>query len=188
MTALFAAHGVSATITETYSLEPQYTILAIDPPTTTLSVSGTLTLTVSSGGRVNLGAQLPGVLIESAQFSRDDYAPGMNAQFEVTWRGTRNVGKDYSVFVHLHDPSGNFMAQTGDREPRNRGASYPTSIWNASTVVVDSYVLQIPLTAQPGLYEIRIGLYDGAGRLAVSEPGATAVKSDGVVVRTIRVR
>lgn len=186
---LFASQGVTLVVTDSYSLDPENTILSIDPNVPKLEVSSTLTLTVSSGGRVDLGAQLgSGIYVESARFDRDEFAPGMTLKFDVTWRATRSVGKDYRVFVHLFDPAGNFIGQTGDRAPANNGAPFPTAGWSAGTVVVDSYTMQIPLEALPGQYEIRVGLYDDAGRLPVTDPGQAVVKNSGVVVRAVRVR
>jgi hypothetical protein len=131
---------------------------------------------------------LGSVVVESARFDRDEFAPGMTLKFDVTWRAVRAVGKDYRVFVHLFDPAGNFIGQTGDRAPANNGVPLPTAGWSAGTVVVDTYTMQIPLSALPGQYEIRVGLYDDAGRLQVTEAGRAAVKNSGVVVRTVRVR
>jgi eukaryotic-like serine/threonine-protein kinase len=186
---LFASQGVTLVVTDTYSLDPENTILAVEPNVTRLEVSSTLTLTVSSGGRVDLNTVLGSVVVvESARFDRDEFAPGMTLKFDVTWRAARAVGKDYRVFVHLFDPAGNFIGQTGDRAPANNGAPFPTAGWSAGTVVVDTYTMQIPLDALPGRYEIRVGLYDDAGRLQVTEPGRAAVKNSGVVVRTVRVR
>ena len=186
--ALFASKGVTLVVTSTTSFDPEDTILSIDPNTAKLEVSSTLTLTVSTGGRVDLNAQMPGIVVQNARFVRDEFAPGMKLQFNVTWRATRAIGKDYRVFVHLFDPSGGFIGQTGDREPRNNGSPFPTAAWIDGTMVVDTYVLQIPLNAQPGLYEIRVGLYDDAGRLAFTDAGQSVVKGSSVVVRTIRVR
>lgn len=186
--ALFASKGVSLVVTSTASFEPEDTILALDPNTAQLEVSSTLTVTVSTGGRIDLNAQMPGIVVQHARFVRDEFAPGMNVQFNVAWRATRAIGKDYRVFVHLFDPSGTFIGQTGDREPYNNGAPFPTAAWTDGTFVTDTYVLQIPLNAQPGLYEIRVGLYDDAGRLPFTDGGQSVVKGSSVVVRTIRVR
>lgn len=172
-----------------YGLDAQGTILSIEPDAPSVREGSVVTLTTSSGGQVALNMQLgDAVVIESARFTRDEYRPGMSVQFEVTWRALRPVGRDYRVFVHLHDLAGNFIAQTGDRSPTNRGEPFPTAAWSADTVVVDTYELPIPLDAQPGLYEIRVGLYDDAGRLSVTGGDAERVKANGVVVNVVRVQ
>ena len=172
-----------------YGLDAQGTILSIEPDAPSVREGSVVTLTTSSGGQVALNMQLgDAVVIESARFTRDEYRPGMSVQFEVTWRALRPVGRDYRVFVHLHDLAGNFIAQTGDRSPANRGEPFPTAAWSADTVVVDTYELPIPLDAQPGLYEIRVGLYDDAGRLSVTGGDAERVKASGVVVNVVRVQ
>ncbi len=155
---LAASGGITLVVTDTFSMEPENKILAIEPNTTSIPLSSTLLITVSSGGRVRLSAQLPGIVVENARFSREEYLPGSVVQFEVTWTATNPVGRDYNVFVHLYDPNGTFTGvQDGDRAPQNAGASAPTSLWAAGTRVVDTYRIPIPLNAQPGDYEIRIG-------------------------------
>ncbi len=186
--ALAASYGISLVITDAYSLQPTNTILAIDPNSTTLPLSSTLLITVSSGGRVRLDAQLPQVMIESARFERDDFQPGYNIAFDVTWRASGRVGRDYKVLVHLIGPDGALVDQDGDRAPRNYGVDTPTSTWRAGTLVVDSYVLNIPLSAAPGMYEVRVGLYDDSGRVAFVSPGQGEVKQDSLIVRTVSVR
>jgi eukaryotic-like serine/threonine-protein kinase len=185
---LALTNGISLVITDTYSLLPENTVLAIAPNSATLPLSSTLLITVSSGGRVRLEAQLPRVIIESARFQRDEFLPGMNIAFDVTWRASGRIGRDYKVLVHLIGPDGALVDQDGDRAPRNYGAEAPTSTWGNGTVVVDSYVLDIPLTAPPGAYEVRVGLYDDSGRVAFVSPGAGAVKQDSLIVRTVNVR
>jgi serine/threonine-protein kinase len=186
----FASKGVSVTVTETFSLLPEKTILAITPTAgSKIEVSQTITFALSTGGRVDLGAQLPNIVIESAKFNREDFVPGATVQFNVIWRATGAVRKDYNVFVHLFDPSGNFIGQTGDRAPQNNGATVPTSSWRSGTIVVDNYALQIPLNALPGVHEIRIGLYDNSGRVPVLDAGRTTIKGvSSAVVKTIRVQ
>ncbi len=185
----FTSRGLTVEVRSAYSLDPAGTILAVEPAGSSAVAGSVLTFTLSSGGRIPLNAQLDGaVLIESAQFTRDEYAPGMSVQFDVTWRALRAVGKDYRVFVHLYDAAGNFLGQTGDRAPADKGVTYPTAAWKAGTIVVDTYALQIPLDAQPGQYEIRVGLYDDGGRLEVTNAGMAVVKLGGVVAGTVRVR
>lgn len=172
-----------------YSLTPDGTILDVAPDAVSAAEGSALTLTLSSGGVVPLGAQLgDAFVLDAARFTRDEYRPGMSVRFDVTWRALRTVGKDYRVFVHLHDAAGNFVAQTGDRAPADRGVPFPTAAWTAETVVFDSYELPIPLDAPPGVYEIRVGLYDDAGRLAVTRADAERVRGGGVVVGIIRVQ
>jgi serine/threonine-protein kinase len=187
--AWFAERRVSLFERREYSLSPDGTIIDAAPDAMSVAEGSVLTLTLSTGGAVPLNAQLGGAFVlDSARFTRDDYRPGMSVKFDVTWRASRAVGKDYRVFVHLHDAAGGFVAQTGDRAPFDRGIPFPTAAWTAETVVLDSYELPIPLDAPPGVYEIRVGLYDDAGRLAVTSGDAERVKNSGVVVGVIRVQ
>jgi serine/threonine-protein kinase len=185
-----ATNGVSLTVLGKFDFAPENTILAIDPVTTSLPVSSSLVITVSSGGRVDLRAEMPGIMIESARFNRDDFPPNSTIQFDVTWRGMGAVGRDYNVGVYLFDPNGGYTGvQDGDRAPQHYGTPAPTSSWSNGTVVIDTYQLVVPSSAQPGDYEIRIVLYDGNGRLAYTNPGLTVVKdAQALVVKSVKVR
>jgi eukaryotic-like serine/threonine-protein kinase len=183
-------NGISLTVLGKYDLLPENTILAIDPLTTALPVSSSLVITVSSGGRVDLRAEMPGIMVESARFNREEFPPGSAIQFDVTWRGLGAIGRDYNVGVYLFDPSGGYTGvQDGDRAPQHFGAASPTSGWSNGTVVIDTYRLVVPLNAQPGDYEIRIVLYDGSGRVNYSNPGLSVVKeAQALVVKSVKVR
>jgi serine/threonine-protein kinase len=184
---LAVSTGISLVITDTFDLAPENTILAIEPNSTTIPVSSTLAITVSSGGRVRLEAQMPNIVIDNARFERMAYQPGMTIQFNVLWRAIGPVGRDYKVLVHLIAPNGQLVAQDRDGAPRNNGASAPTAAWGNGTLVLDTYTLAIPLSVAPGNYEVRIGLYDDNGRVQFLSPGEGVVRQDSLVIRTVRI-
>lgn len=72
---------------------------------------------------------------------------------DLTWRALGRPNRDLTVFVHLVDASGKLVAQD-DRQPVD--GAYPTSIWDAGELVPDRHTLSAP----PGRYTVRVGLYD----------------------------
>jgi serine/threonine-protein kinase len=169
---------------EKFSTLPENTIIDLDPPAgTKLAVGENLTVTVSTGGRVDLNVNMNPVAIDTARFGQEHYAPGQTVQFNVQWRAMVNVGHDYRVFVHFLTATGSPVdnAKTdADRIPRNNGVSAPTSSWTAGTIVNDVYSIILPGNLPSGNYRIEIGLYDDQGRLRVVDYGNTPPQPEGV--------
>ncbi|MGQ9815049.1 MAG: hypothetical protein ACUVR3_07850, partial [Candidatus Roseilinea sp.] len=181
--------GWNVVVSESIAFEPENVILTTDPPPgSRLVVSGTLTVTVSTGGRVPINANLSPIALEWARFSRDAYLPGQTIQFSVNWRALATVNKGYKVGWYLLSETGDIMAQGQDREPRHNGNPSPTSTWRANTVVFDTYSLVIPAGLAPGIYQVGILLYDDQGRLPVLDPGKASVRSGIVLLRAIQVQ
>ncbi len=174
---------------EVVDFAPRDVVLSVDPPAgTLLPVSSTLTVTVSSGGRIPLGVNLFPVLLEWATLSRDTFRAGEVVQFGVTWRGLAEVRRDYKVGWYLLDASGTLaLAQGEDRAPSHNGIPAPTQFWVNGTVVNDRYALRLPDTLQPGEYGLYVGMYDESGRLRVINPGRTVTSNDLALVYRIRV-
>ena len=182
--------GWSVVVTETASFAPEGQIVAVAPPAgEKLAVNGTLTLTVSTGGRFDLNSQMPGIVVDWAKFTRESYGPGQVIAFDVQWRATDNIGRDFNVAWYLlGDNGGRSLAQGADRAPANRGSSFPTSNWTAGTIVVDSYQLSIPNDIQAGAYTVEIALYSGQDRLPITDAGQGQARNNLLIVRTIQIQ
>lgn len=89
------------------------------------------------------------------------------AKVTLYWQTRRQLGRDYTVFLHLLDENGNIAAQT-DSMPGEGG--FPTSFWEAGEIVVDSYFLKLPPQLPPGRYRLIAGMYllDTGERLPTS--------------------
>jgi hypothetical protein len=70
----------------------------------------------------------------------------------------RHPDRDYTVFLHVEDPSGKLVAQS-DAQPRD--GAYPTSIWDAGEQVVSEWHIRLPDASAAGKYRLWMGLYDG---------------------------
>jgi serine/threonine-protein kinase len=182
--------GWNVVLTEALNFAPQNTILALQPPGgSKLAVSDTLTITLSNGGVIDLNVDMSPVVLESVTLPRDTYLPGQTVQFKVRWGANAPVGRDYNVGWYLFTPDGSTpLAQGEDRTPQDNGVPTPTSLWQAGTVVDDTYSLRIPDNIAPGTYPLQVVMYSGADRLPVRNPGNTIAVSDRVVLYNIRVQ
>ncbi len=185
-----AALGWNVLVTEALDFAPRGAILAIQPPEgSKLAVGETLTLTVSSGGRIALNVDMWPVTLEAVTLQRATYLPGQAVQFNVTWRANQPVGRDYKVGWYLFNPEKTIvLAQGEDRAPRHNGLPAPTSAWSSGTIIEDTYALRIPHGLSPGAYPLAIGMYDGNGRLRVVNSGNATALNDLVVLYDIVVQ
>ncbi len=83
------------------------------------------------------------------------------------WLSLAQFDRDYTVFVHALDSSGQTVAYA-DQEPQK--GNYPTSLWDVGEQIRDDHTLALP----PGTYRMEVGLYraDTGERLTVSGNGS----------------
>ena len=111
--------------------------------------------------------------------------PGGTVRLVLYWRAERQMGEDYTVFVHLLDADGRILGQQ-DSEPE--GGFYRTSFWDVGEVVRDEHELTIDADAMPGEHRIEVGMYvlaTGQRLPVVEEAGETA--GDAVLLGTVAV-
>jgi hypothetical protein len=84
-------------------------------------------------------------------------APGKELPVTLRWQAASPARKDYTVFLHLRDPSGRMIA-TGDATP-TWFIPRPTSQWPANAEVWDAHTLVLSADLLPGRYDLVIGWY-----------------------------
>ncbi|MBI4789484.1 MAG: glycosyltransferase family 39 protein [Chloroflexi bacterium] len=101
---------------------------------------------------------------------------------KLYWKRVAPIAADYTVFVHVLDANDKVVAQQ-DQQPAD--STNPTSLWDDSEVVTDSYTLAVP---GQGQYRIRLGLYraETGERLPVSDGNGTAL-GDSVTLASFKV-
>jgi hypothetical protein len=80
------------------------------------------------------------------------------------------------VFVHVLDQTGAVIAQHDDFPVRG---ARPTTTWQPSETIVDSYEVPIPPTVRPGTYALELGFYDPStgerlGPVQTTPPGPSS--------------
>ncbi len=82
---------------------------------------------------------------------------GQPLRMQLYWQAIASMNGDAQVFVHIVDVNGNVVAQH-DGAPVS--GKYPTSLWSPGEKIADPYL--VPLDLPPGIYKIRVGMYDGS--------------------------
>jgi hypothetical protein len=64
---------------------------------------------------------------------------------------------------------------------------YPTRLWQPGEIIKDEWQIRLPQDMQPGMYELRVGLFDALSnkRLPVTKDGAAV--GDSVLIHTFKV-
>lgn len=97
----------------------------------------------------------------------------------LVWRALTDVRNSYTAFVHVISDQGELIAQH-DSVPR--GGRFPTGHWLAGDIVPDQFPLPIRADAPPGLYRVKVGLYETQSRERLSAYAAGgALLPDGLV-------
>lgn len=174
---------------EDWSAEPLGRIISQDPPPDSLVANRTLvTLVVSNGSRVPMGANLGSQIgVEAYELPRLQYRAGEAINVTFFWKALAPPGDNYNLFVHLTTPQGGVVSQI---EGPPLGGTRPTTEWGVNEVVVDPYQLPIPASTAPGEYQIRIGFDNPAtsARLPILEPGRGQQDNLGaLILRSIEV-
>jgi hypothetical protein len=78
---------------------------------------------------------------------------------ELFWQALRVPERDYTVFLHVVNDSGEIVAQW-DSQPKS--GEIPTGSWPAGLVVADVAAIELPEGLAEGSYHILAGLYDAA--------------------------
>jgi hypothetical protein len=174
---------------EDWSAETPGSVISQDPPGASLVANRTLvTLFVSSGSRVPVGANLGGQIVLNAyEIPSIQYKPGEAINLTFFWQAVTQPSANYEIFIYLTTPQGGIVTQT---ETQPQGGIKPTSSWGVGDLIVDPYQLPIPPTTAPGDYQIRIGLSnpDTKARLPIFEPGRGQPDNLGaLILRTIQV-
>jgi serine/threonine-protein kinase len=174
---------------EDWSAEPLGKVISQDPPPGSLVANKTpVTLVVSSGSRVPVGANLGGQIVLSAyEITRIQFKAGEPVNLTFFWQAVSQPAANYSLFIHLTTPQGGIVNEI-DTQPQ--AGVRPTSTWGVGDTVVDPYQIPIPPTTASGDYQIRIGFYntETKARLPIFEPGRAQQDNLGaLILRSIQV-
>jgi 4-amino-4-deoxy-L-arabinose transferase-like glycosyltransferase len=113
--------------------------------------------------------------------------PGATITTTLLWQALDSITEDYIGFVHLVGPNGRDVAQD-DHPPAN--GYFPTRLWFADAIVVDTYRLELPGDLEDGTYELWGGFYrleSGQRLLAISPATGERWKDDLVLLGTVAV-
>jgi len=85
------------------------------------------------------------------------YRPGETLGVTLYWLSLREMGEDYTVFVHLVEEGGTRLVGQHDGQPVHNFT--PTTRWEPGEIVVDRHEFTIEPDTPPGQYRIFVGMY-----------------------------
>jgi hypothetical protein len=100
-----------------------------------------------------------------------DYDPAKREiAVALYWQSNANKQPDDTVLVHIVDQSNGNVVLAADQQPVY--GSYPFSQWQRGEVVTDPHWITLPADLKPGVYQVRVGVYDHqtGTRRAISDP------------------
>ncbi len=92
---------------------------------------------------------------------QQDLRRGGVVSVSLYWEALEKPKVNYSVSVRLFDPQGRQVAQKDYSNPVL--GLYPTSLWSTGEVVGDFYELALPRQGLPGVYRLRVMVYESPG-------------------------
>jgi hypothetical protein len=130
----------------------------------------------------------PSIWLIGYQLTTPERAPGETVEVILYWRAYAPLDRQYTVFVHLLDASGAWVAGW-DMMPRYN--TYPTTDWPVVELIDDVHIVPLSADLLPGEYAISLGMYDwGTGerlpaytRQGEAIPEAAVVLQDKVTVK-----
>jgi hypothetical protein len=135
------------------------------------------------------GKRIPFTLGERDQ--TDLFAPGqlhvpVNVHFMLSWQVVTPPSADWRVFVHLEDEAGEMALQSDvavDWPPQ----PCPEDEYNpAECITITEHEWHFPADFPPGLYNIRVGLYNPATGMRAPVPSPSS-ETSSVVLGQVRV-
>jgi len=109
-----------------------------------------------------------GTIALLSEMAAETAVPGQPFTFTTRWYKT-STPEPLQLFVHLTDANGQIVAQWD-----GLGAKWPG--WRAQTVLWQAHTLLPPADLPPGVYDLRIGLYNPEdGRRLLTSDGADYV-------------
>jgi len=118
---------------------------------------------------------------EEVRLAGYELEPGESAlRLTLWWQALEPPQADYTVFVHLFDPSTGEIVAQSDQMPRD--GAHPTSWWAAGEVVGETVTLPLD-GVEPGVYRLAVGLYDRSqARLQAVGPAGERIPDDRLIL------
>lgn len=163
-------------------------VIAQSPePGSRVSTGSNVTLTVSAGRELIIGARLGDVArLLVVEPSAIEIRAGETLRVTLRWQALRSGAERYSVFLHFAGLKGEVIAQD-DGEPQ--GGRHPTAVWVQNEIVSEERQVAVPQGTPSGEYTVRVGMYypPSGPRLPVVDAGRVQVSDNALLVVTVRI-
>jgi hypothetical protein len=99
----------------------------------------------------------PSIWLVGYELTTPERAPGETVEVVLYWRALAPLDRQYTVFMHLLNASGEWVAGW-DMMPRYN--TYPTTDWPVAELIDDVRILPLSSDLPPGKYRVALGMYD----------------------------
>jgi hypothetical protein len=112
--------------------------------------------------------------------------PGDVLQLDLYWQAVEQPDRNYTVFVHVLDESGQTVAQ---RDAMPRDNTLPTTQWPIGEVIDDTLLVPLPPDLPAGAYSLALGIYywETMEKLPVGGPDGESLPN-GVLILDVVIR
>lgn len=117
--------------------------------------------------------------VEQGSSSPQRVSPGDALLVRLTWSAENLLDRRYKVSVQLLDERSQVIAQHDD-EPG--GGALPTDRWLPGQRIIDNHGVAIPFGAPPGVYVLKVALYDAESGARVRHSGEEMLSLGSVLV------
>jgi hypothetical protein len=111
--------------------------------------------------------------------------PGDFVRIILRWSSPVIIRDSFHVFTHMVGEDETLLAQA-DFVPLN--GLRPMTSWQPGERVVNRFAIEIPADAPPGIYEVRVGIYDPSCGLRLPVTAGCEVGSGYAVLGTLAVQ
>jgi hypothetical protein len=98
----------------------------------------------------------PSIWLVGYELTTSELAAGETVEVILYWRTFAPLDRQYTVFMHVRDASGEWVAGW-DMMPRYN--TYPTTDWPVAERIDDAHIVPLPKDLPPGEYTIALGMY-----------------------------
>jgi hypothetical protein len=98
----------------------------------------------------------PSIWLVGYELTTPELAPGETVEVILYWRAFAPLDRQYTVFVHVRNSSGEWVAGW-DMMPRYN--TYPTTDWPIAERIDDAHIVPLSQDLPPGEYTIALGMY-----------------------------
>ena len=95
-------------------------------------------------------------------YQSSEFEPGSRLKVTLFWRPTQRIERDVEMVVQLYDPL--LEGYVVDDLIWPLSGAYRVRAWRPDQIMPLSHSLRIPDDLSPGLYELRVGVFDLIGR------------------------
>jgi hypothetical protein len=126
------------------------------------------------------------IRLERVTLNTDLVIPTGRLVIRPYWTSDGRVERSYKAFWHLLSSDRALLAQ---RDDLPLGGSRPTPTWQRGEVIEDRYTIDLGWDAEPGWYELSMGMYDAETmeRLPAYTANGERVLNDRIVLGAIEV-